>query len=71
MAAYYVDHEAHISAAVAVAALAGSIGLATAGVSVPICLIVVVLALGVSIVIDEKHGTERMNAALEQLKAGA
>ncbi|MCO4237289.1 low temperature requirement protein A [Pseudarthrobacter sp. MDT3-28] len=105
VAAYYVDHEAHISAAVAsiavpvalfkvsltwlfsvmicvdqtviavaagvVAALAGSVGLATAGVSVPICLLVVVLALGVSIVIDEKRGTERMNAALEQMKAGA
>ena len=107
VAAYYIDHEAHISAAVAVAsiavpvalfklsltwlfsvmicvdrtviavaagvvvALAGSVGLAAAGVSVPVCLLVIVLALGVSIVIDEKRGTERMNAALEQLKAGA
>ena len=107
VAAYYIDHEAHISAAVAVAsiavpvalfklsltwlfsvmicvdrtviavaagvvvALAGSVGLAAAGVSVPVCLLVIVLALGVSIVIDEKRGTERMNAALERLKAGA
>jgi low temperature requirement protein LtrA len=107
VAAYYIDHEAHISAAVAVAsiavpvalfklsltwlfsvmicvdrivlavaacvvvALAGSVGLAAAGVSVPVCLLVVVLALGLSIVIDEKRGTERMNAALEQMKAGA
>ncbi|HJW01101.1 MAG TPA: low temperature requirement protein A [Arthrobacter sp.] len=103
--AYYIDHEAHISAAAAVAsiavpvvlfklsltwlfsvmicvdraiiavaagvvaALAGSVGLAAAGVSVPVCLLVIVLALGVSIVIDEKRGTERMNAALEQMKA--
>jgi hypothetical protein len=107
VAAYYIDHEAHISAAVAVAsiaipvglfklsltwlfsvmicvdrivigvaagvvvALAGTVGLAAAGVSVPVCLLVIVLALGVSIVIDEKRGTERMNAALEQMKAGA
>jgi hypothetical protein len=47
------------------------VGLAAAGVSVPVCLLVIVLALGVSIVIDEKRGTERMNAALEQMEAGA
>lgn len=105
--AYYIDHEAHISAAAAVAsvavpvalfklsltwlfsvmicvdrtvvavaagvvaALAGSVGLAAAGVPVPVCLLVIVLTLGVSIVIDEKRGTERMNAALEQMKANA
>lgn len=105
--AYYIDHEAHISAAVAVAsiavpvalfklsltwlfsvmicvdrtvlavaagvvvAMAGSVGLAAAGVSVPACLLVIVLTLGVSIVIDEKRGTERMNAALEKMKGGA
>jgi len=104
VAAYYIDHEAHISAALAVAsiavpvaifkasltamfsvmicvdrtviavaagvlaALAGSVGLAAAGVSVPVCLLVIVLALGVSIVIDEKRGTHRMNAALEQME---
>jgi len=100
--AYYVDHEAHISAAVAVAsiavpvalfkvsltamlsimitvnrtviavaagvlaALAGSVGLAAAGVSVPVCLLVIVLALGVSIVIDERLDRTKMSAALEQ-----
>lgn len=104
VAAYYIDHEAHIGAALAVAsiavpvaifkasltamfsvmicvdrtviavaagvlaALAGSVGLAAAGVSVPVCLLVIVLALGVSIVIDEKRGTHRMNAALEQME---
>jgi low temperature requirement protein LtrA len=107
VAAYYIDHEAHISAAAAeasiavpvalfklsltwlfsvmicvdrtviavaagvVAALAGSVGLAAAGASVPVCLLVIVLALAVSIVIDEKRGTERMNAALERMNAGA
>lgn len=104
VAAYYIDHEAHISAAVAVAsiavpvalfklsltwlysvmicvdrtviavaagvltALAGSVGLAAAGVSVPVCLLVIVLALGASIVIDEKRGTGKMNAALERME---
>lgn len=106
VAAYYIDHEAHISAAMAVAsiavpvalfklsltwlfsvmvgadrtiitvaacvlvALAGSIGLAAAGASVPICLLVVVLALGASIVIDERRGTDRLHRALEKLEAG-
>ena len=104
VAAYFIDHEAHISAAVAVAsiaipvaifkasltvmfsimicvdrtvvavaagvlaALAGSVGLAAAGVSVPVCLLVIVLALGTSIVIDEKRGTHKMDAALEQME---
>jgi hypothetical protein len=35
---------------------------------VPVCLQVIVLALGVSIVIDEKRGTAKMSAALEQMK---
>jgi low temperature requirement protein LtrA len=106
VAAYYIDHEAHISAAVAVAsiavpvaifkvsltamfsimitvdrtiiavaagvpaALAGSVGLAGAGVSVPVCLLVIVLALGVSIVIDERLDPSKMSAALEQMKQG-
>ncbi|MFF1383636.1 low temperature requirement protein A [Arthrobacter sp. NPDC058288] len=104
VAAYYIDQEAHISAAVAVAsiavpvalfklsltwlysvmicvdrmviavaagvlaALAGSVGLAAAGVAMPICLLVIVLALGVSIVIDEKRGTHKMAAALERME---
>jgi low temperature requirement protein LtrA len=104
VAAYFIDHEAHISAAVAVAsiaipvaifkasltamfsimicvdrtviavaagvlaALAGSVGLAAAGVPVPVCLLVIVLALGASIVIDEKRGTHKMDAALEQME---
>jgi low temperature requirement protein LtrA len=107
VAAYFIDHEAHISAAMAVASiavpvalfklsltwlysvmicvdrtviavaagvlgvLAGSVGLAAAGVPVPVCLLVIVLALGVSIVIDEKRGTGKMNAALEQMEREA
>lgn len=105
VAAYYIDHAAHISGVVAVAsiavpvalfrlslawlysvmvdadrtiitvaacvllALAGSIGPAAAGASVPVCLLVIVLALGVSIIIDERHGSERLHRALEKLEA--
>ena len=107
VAAYFIDHEAHISAAVAVAsiavpvalfklsltwlysvmvgadrtiitvaacvlaALAGSVGLAAAGASVPVCLLVIVMALGASIVIDERRGAERLHRALGRLEAGA
>jgi low temperature requirement protein LtrA len=107
VAAYYIDHAAHISAAVAVASiaipvalfklsltwlfsvmicadrtviavaagvvavLAGAVALAEAGVSVPVCLLVIVLALAASIVIDERRGTERLAAALEHLEGGA
>ncbi|WP_458780192.1 low temperature requirement protein A [Arthrobacter sp. D3-16] len=107
VAAYYIDHEAHISAAAAVAsiaipvalfkasltwlystmmgrdrhviavtvgvlgALAASVGLAAAGVSVPVCLLVIVLALAVPIVIDELHGSGRLDRALEKLEAEA
>jgi low temperature requirement protein LtrA len=106
VAAYYIDHEAHISGAIAVAsiavpvalfklsltwlysvmvgadrtiitvaagvlvALAGSIGLAAAGASMPVCLLVIVLALAVSIIIDERRGAERLHQALEKLEAG-
>ena len=106
VAAYFIDNEAHISGAIAVAsiavpvalfklsltwlysvmvgadrtiitvaacvlvALAGSIGLAAAGASVPVCLLVIVLALGVSIVIDERRGSERLHRALAKLEAG-
>jgi low temperature requirement protein LtrA len=107
VAAYYIDHEAHISAAVAVASiavpvalfkisltalfsfmigldrrviavtagvvvvLAGSVALAAVGASVPVCLLVIVCALGAAIVIDERRGPERLEAALEQLERRA
>lgn len=51
-----------------VAAMAGSVGMAAAGVPVPACLLVIVLTLGVSIVIDERRVAERMNTALQQLE---
>jgi hypothetical protein len=57
-----------MSAAVAVL-LACTVGLAALGVSVPICMLVIVLALALSIVIDEKRGVVRREAALERLKA--
>ncbi|MFJ5960329.1 low temperature requirement protein A [Pseudarthrobacter oxydans] len=105
VAAYYIDHEAHISAAAAVAsiaipvalfkgsvtwlysimvgpdrtvitvaggvlaAMAASVGLAAAGASVPVCLLVIVLALGASIVIDERRGSGRLHLALQRLEA--
>lgn len=107
VAAYFIDHEAHISAAAAVASiavpvalfklsltwlysmmvgadrtiitaaicvlavLAGSIGLPAAGASVPVCLLVIVLALAASIVIDERRVSERLHNALKRLEAEA
>jgi low temperature requirement protein LtrA len=62
-----VDRIVVAVAAGVIAAMAGSIGMAAAGVPVPACLLVIVLALGVSIVIDERRAAVRMNAALEQL----
>ena len=107
VAAYYIDHEAHISAAAAVAsiaipvalfkasltwlysmmmgadraviavaagvisALAASVGLAAAGMSVPACLMVIVLALAAPIVIDERRGSGRLDRALKKLEVEA
>src|SRR5919107_829098 len=107
VAAYYIDHAAHISAAVAVASiavpvalfkasltalfsvmtcidrtliavttgvvavLAGSVALAAAGVPVPVCLLIIVAALGASIVIDERRSTDLLHAALEKLEQRA
>ncbi|GAB5080635.1 low temperature requirement protein A [Arthrobacter sp. AD-310] len=105
VAAYYIDREAHISAAAAVAsiaipvavfklaltwlysammgpdrtviavaagimvALAGAVGLAALGASVPVALLVIVLALAVSIIIDERRGAERLHTALKRLES--
>jgi low temperature requirement protein LtrA len=104
VAAYFIDHAAHISAAVAVASiavpvaifkvsltalfsvmtcvdralvavttgvvvvLAGAVALAAAGVSVSLCLLLIVAALGASIVIDERRNTDLLHAALEKLE---
>jgi hypothetical protein len=37
---------------------------------VPVCLLVIVLALGASIVIDERRGSGRLHLALQKLEAG-
>lgn len=107
VAAYYIDHEAHISAAAAVAsiaipvavfklaltwlysammgpdrtviavaagimvALAGAVGLAALGASVPVALLVIVLALAMSIIIDERRGAERLHTALRKIESEA
>lgn len=107
VAAYYIDHEAHISAAAAVASiaipvavfkvaltwlysammgrdrtviavaagvalvLAGAVGLAALGASVPVCMLVIVLALAASIIIDERRGAERLHTALQKLESEA
>ena len=107
VAAYYIDHEAHISAATAVASiaipvavfkvaltwlysammgpdrtviavaagvvvvLAGAVGLAALGASVPVCMLVIVLALAASIIIDERRGAERLHNALQRLESEA
>ncbi|MFJ4026844.1 low temperature requirement protein A [Paenarthrobacter sp. NPDC089989] len=107
VAAYFIDHEAHISAAAAVAwiavpvaifkvslttlytamlgvdkhvlwstamvaaVLAGSIALAAAGASVPVCMLVMVAALGISIALDERLGHRGRAAALRRLEAAA
>ena len=107
VAAYFIDHEAHISAAATIAwiavpvaifkvsltllytamlgpdkhvlwstgmvaaVLAGSVALAAAGVSVPLCMLVMVLALGVSIALDERSGHKGRTAALRRLEAAA
>jgi low temperature requirement protein LtrA len=107
VAAYYIDHEAHISAAAAVASiaipvavfkvaltwlysvmmgpdrtviavaagvvavLASAVGLAALGASVPVCMLVIVLALAASIIIDERRGAERLHTALQKLESEA
>ncbi|MFJ5958686.1 low temperature requirement protein A [Paenarthrobacter sp. NPDC092416] len=107
VAAYFIDHEAHIPAAVAVAsiaipivlfkislttlystmlgpdrtllwstaivvaALAGSVAMAAAGASVPMCMLEMMVVLGLSIVFDERRGHKGRAAALRRLEAAA
>jgi low temperature requirement protein LtrA len=106
VAAYYIDHEAQISAAAAVASiaipvavfkvaltwlysvmmgvdrtvilvaagimvvLAGAVGLAILGASVPVAMLVIVTGLALSIIIDERRGADRVHLALQRLEAG-
>lgn len=107
VAAYFIDHEAHIPAAAAVASialpiilfkislttlysvmlglerehlvssalvvlgLAGSIALAAAGASVPVCMLEMMLVLGLSIAYDERRGHKGRAAALRRLENAA
>ncbi|UVJ39353.1 low temperature requirement protein A [Arthrobacter sp. CJ23] len=107
VAAYFIDHEAHISGAVAVAsiaipiilfkvslttlysimlrpdrellwtsalvviALAGSVVMAAAGASVPLCMLEMMVVLGLSIAFDERRGHKGRAAALRRLEAAA
>ena len=66
-----VDRIVVAVAAGVITAMAGSIGMAVAGVPVPACLLVIVFVLGVSIVIDERRAAGRMHTALEQLEKKA
>lgn len=58
-------------AAGVLAATAAAVGLAAAGAFVPVCLLVIVLALGASILVDERRGSERLHVALTKLEAEA
>ena len=107
VAAYFIDHEAHISGAAAVASiaipiilfkvslttlysimlspdrellwstaavvvgLAGSIAMAAAGATVPLCMLEMMLVLGLSIAYDERRGHKGRAAALRRLEAAA
>lgn len=107
VAAYFIDHEAHIPAAGAVASiaipvilfkvslstlysimlgwdrellwsstlvvigLAGSIAMAAAGASVPVCMLEMMVVLGLSIIFDERRGHKGRAAALRRLEAAA
>ena len=107
VAAYFIDHEAHIPAAGAVAsiavpvilfkvslstlysimlgpdrellwsstlvviALAGSIAMAAAGASLPLCMLEMMVVLGLSIIFDERRGHKGRAAALRRLETAA
>ncbi len=65
------DRELLWSTAVVVLGLAGSIGMAAAGASVPLCMLEMMLALGLSIAYDERRGHKGRAAALRRLEAAA
>ena len=65
------DRELLWSTAVVVLGLAGSIGMAAAGASVPLCMLEMMLVLGLSIAYDERRGHKGRAAALRRLEAAA
>ncbi|BCW12447.1 low temperature requirement protein A [Paenarthrobacter nicotinovorans] len=65
------DRELLWSTAVVVLGLAGSIAMAAAGASVPLCMLEMMLVLGLSIAYDERRGHKGRAAALRRLEAAA
>lgn len=65
------DRELLWSSALVVIALAGSIAMAAAGASVPLCMLEMMVVLGLSIIFDERRGHKGRAAALRRLEAAA
>lgn len=65
------DRELLWSSALVVIALAGSIAMAAAGASVPLCMLEMMVVLGLSIAFDERRGHKGRAAALRRLEAAA
>jgi low temperature requirement protein LtrA len=65
------DREHLLSSTLVVIALAGSIAMAAAGASVPLCMLEMMVVLGLSIIFDERQGHKGRAAALRRLEAAA
>ncbi|MGO4434236.1 low temperature requirement protein A [Paenarthrobacter sp. RAF9] len=65
------DRDLLVSTAVVVLALAGSIAMAAAGASVPLCMLEMMAVLGLSIAFDERRGHKGRAAALRRLENAA
>ncbi|MEV7663728.1 low temperature requirement protein A [Paenarthrobacter sp. NPDC089316] len=65
------DRELLWSTAAVVVGLAGSIAMAAAGASVPVCMLEMMLILGLSIAYDERRGHKGRAAALRRLQEAA
>jgi hypothetical protein len=65
------DRELLLSSTLVVLGLAASIAMAAAGVSVPVCMLEMMLVLGLSIAYDERRGHKGRAAALRRLETAA
>ena len=65
------DRELLWSSTLVVIALAGSIAMAAAGASVPLCMLEMMVVLGLSIIFDERRGHKGRAAALRRLETAA
>lgn len=65
------DRELLWSSALVVIALAGSIAMAAAGASLPLCMLEMMVVLGLSIIFDERRGHKGRAAALRRLETAA